>query len=287
MSPERGHPDWNDLAALAEGRAGDRSGELEQHLAGCRRCLAAYAEAVRLRTRELVAADSLAVPPAFRRAAAGAGPAAVSQGRPWRRRGLGAALAVIAGLVLIVVVRPGPLADPPDVDAVREALLAQAPAGMVLPDLMPAAGSEPAVYRGPDGGPGDLAAELAALGRRYARDPGAENAFWFGAGQLAAGQLQAASDLLREARRRHPDAMALQLLDAMASYRRSELARAETLLREVLVRRPDHPEARFNLALVLQETGRPAEARELVAGTAWREGTWLAGRAAALRDTLR
>ena len=52
MSPRDGHPDWNDLAALAEGRA-PASADLQRHLAGCRRCAAAFAEAVRLRTLEL------------------------------------------------------------------------------------------------------------------------------------------------------------------------------------------------------------------------------------------
>jgi predicted Zn-dependent protease len=141
------------------------------------------------------------------------------------------------------------------------------------------------VYRA--GGAGDLHRELEALALRRQQRPGAETAFWLAAGYLAAGRVQSATDLVREARRRHPDDERLLLLDAVVSYRRSDLGRAETLLREVLVRQPGHQAARFDLALVLQETGRADEARRLLDAASWSDDAWLAGRAQALRDTLR
>jgi tetratricopeptide (TPR) repeat protein len=286
MSPRDGHPDWNDLAALAEGAA-PASADLHRHLAGCRRCAAAYAEAVRLRALELEAPRHLVVPGGLLAAARAAGPAAGARTRP--RRALstpiiaGATLAVLA--LVAVAIRPGETPPPPELLTIRHALLEQAPAGMVLPGLAPEAGASLTVYR--DGGAGDLHDELEALAARRKDQPGAESAFWLAAGYLAAGRLQSATDLVREARRGHPEDARLLVLDAVVAYRRSDLGRAETLLREVLVRHPDHQEARFNLALLLQETGRLDEARALLESAPWRDGAWLADRAHALRDTLR
>ena len=285
MSPERGHPDWNHLAALAEGHPVDGAEALHRHLAGCRRCAAAYAEAARMRARELEAPESLTVPADYQALARDL--AGSRRRTPGRRRLLGAVAGAALGLTLLVLVRPATMTDSPELTAVRRALHEQAPSGMVLPGLQPHPGTRPTLYRGagPDGG--DLAAELLRLEQQHRQDPGSRQAFWLGAAQLAAGRLQAATDQVRAARRRHPGDLPLQLLDAVASYRRSDLGRAETLLREILVRRPDHREARFNLALVLQETGRTDEAARLLADIRWPAGSWLAGRVATLRDTLR
>ncbi len=285
MSPERGHPDWNHLAALAEGHPVDGAEALHRHLAGCRRCAAAYAEAARMHARMLAAPRSLAVPADYQALARD-----LAGGRrrtPRRRRLLGAVAGAAVGLALLVLVRPATVHDAPELAAVRQALHEQAPSGMVLPGLQPHPDAPPTLYRGAEADRGDLAAALLRLEQQHRRDPGSPEAFWLGAAQLAAGRLQAATDQVQAARRRHPEDLPLQLLDAVASYRRSDLGRAETLLREILVRRPDHPEARFNLALVLQETGRPDEAAGLLADIRWPAGSWLAGRVAALRDTLR
>ena len=285
MSPRDGHPDWNDLAALAEGTE-PATADLQRHLAGCRRCTAAYAEAVRLRTLELASPDSLYVSPSLIEAARQAGPAGQ---RPERRRPrltgvlAGTSLAVLA--LVTIMFRPDAVPPPPAYATVQAALLEQAPAGMVLPGLSPERGRDQAVYR--DGGGGDLSEELEILATRQRQDPGADTAFWLAAGYLAAGRLQSATDLVREARSHHPDDLRLLTLDAVTSYRRSDLGRAETLLREVLVRDPDHAAARFNLALVLQETGRSGEARRLLECNPWSDDPWLADRAAVLRDTLR
>lgn len=291
MSPRDGHPDWNDLAALAEGRTAAQAdasarADLQRHLAGCRRCAASYAEAVRLRTIEYAAPDLLAVPAELVAAAHAADPAGVRiQSRRPRLAAVlaGSAVAVLA--LVAVIIRPGGPTPPPELATIQAALLEQAPAGMVLPGISPAAESPQTVYRA--GGGDDLHRELEALALRRQQRPGAETAFWLAAGYLAAGRLQSATDLVREARRSHPDDERLLLLDAVVSYRRSDLGRAETLLREVLVHQPGHQTARFDLALVLQETGRADEARRLLDAAPWPEDTWLAGRAQALRDTLR
>ena len=285
MSPQDGHPDWNDLAALAEGNQ-SASVDLQRHLASCRRCTAAYAEAVRLRTLELVAPASFEVAPAMIEAARQTGPAGQ---RRWSRRPrltgvfAGATLAALA--LFAIMIRPGATPPPPAFAAIQAALLEQAPAGMVLPGLSPEQGRAQAIYR--DGGAGDLRKELEILANHQQQDPGADTSFWLAAGYLAAGRLQSATDLVREARRHHPDDLRLLTLDAVTSYRRSDLGRAETLLREVLVRDPDHAAARFNLALVLQETGCGGEARRLLERNPWADDPWLANRAAVLRDTLR
>jgi hypothetical protein len=285
MSPRDGHPDWNELAALAEGRQPEAA-DLHRHLAGCRRCAAAYAEAVRLRTLELAAPERFAPSPDLVEAARAAGPAGVRPGLPGRRRRqLVTGTAVLAVAVLAILFRPGAAPPPPDVAAIQAVLVQQAPAGMVLPGLSPAADREPAIYR--HGGTVDLHDELEALAAYRERRPGAESSFWLAAGYLAASRLPSATDLVREARRDHPDDLRLMILDAVASYRRSDLGRAETLLREVLVRDPDQRAARFNLALVLQETGRSRDAAQLLADHEWSGDPWLAGRVAAMRDTLR
>ena len=49
-------------------------------------------------------------------------------------------------------------------------------------------------------------------------------------------EMRIGTDLVREARRNHPEDPRLLILDAVASYRRSDLGRAETLLREALDR---------------------------------------------------
>jgi len=274
MSPRDGHPDWNDLAALAEGRAPAGSADLHRHLAGCRSCAAAYAEAVRIATRLATAPESLAVPPHLAAAARGASPATVTpsrRGRPWLRLG-GALAGALALLVVALALRPEPAGGSRRFPAIHAAHVEQAPAGMVLPDLTPAPGSPPVVYR--DGGAANLAAALDALASAYRAAP-------------AANRSAAATALVREARHRHPDDRRLQILDSLASYRRSDLGRAETLLREILVRDPRDPAARFDLALVLQELGRGAEARAVLDAGTWTGDPWLARRVDALRDTLR
>jgi len=287
MSPRDGHPDWNDLAALAEGRAPAGSADLHRHLAGCRSCAAAYAEAVRIATRLATAPESLAVPPHLAAAARGASPATVTpsrRGRPWLRLG-GALAGALALLVVALALRPEPAGGSRRFPAIHAAHVEQAPARIVLPDLTPAPGSPPVVYR--DGGAANLDAERDALASAYRDDPAAETAFWLGAGYLAANRIEAATALVREARHRHPDDRRLQILDSLASYRRSDLGRAETLLREILVRDPRDPAARFDLALVLQELGRGAEARAVLDAGTWTGDPWLARRVDALRDTLR
>jgi tetratricopeptide (TPR) repeat protein len=264
LSPRNDHPDWNDLAALAEGRH-TADPDIHRHLAGCRRCAAAYAEAVRARSRELAAPDSLTVPPDLVQAALAAGPAGSrpsTRPAPRRVRLAGAWGGAVAAMVVAVVVigLPGGPTPPPEFAAVRVAL---AGAGADLDDA------------------------LAALGRRHASDPGPETAYWLASGYLAAGRLDAAVDVIRDTRRHHPDDQDLLILDAAVSYRVSDLGRAETLLREVLVRDPGHAEARFDLAIVLQETGRGGEALRHLESTSWADGSWLARRAAAMRDTIR
>ena len=285
VSPRDGHPDWNDLAALAEGKAPARA-DLQRHLAGCRRCTAAFAEAVRLRALELEAPQQLVVPPDLVAAAREAGPAG-ARARPRHARSSGIlAGATVAALALVaIMVRPGETPPPPGLLAIQNALVEQAPAGMVLPGLSPAPDSRPTIYR--DAGSADLHDELEALAAYRRQNPGAESAFWLAAGYLADGRLQSATDLVREARRGHPEDLQLLILDAVVSYRRSDLGRAETLLREVLVRDPEQQQARFDLALVLQETGRGDEADALLESAAWRDDPWLADRVHALRDTLR
>ncbi|HNR21780.1 MAG TPA: tetratricopeptide repeat protein [Steroidobacteraceae bacterium] len=66
---------------------------------------------------------------------------------------------------------------------------------------------------------------------------------------------------VRAAAAAHPDDVAIQMLFGRVLWRAGDLAGAEALLRDLLARRGSMPQARSMLAMVLFESGRPAEAQ--------------------------
>lgn len=271
------HPDWNDLAALAEGADLPHADDLHRHLAGCRQCAAAHAEIVRI----ALDPERLVVPADLRQAAMAAGPASV-RSRSLRPRLLPAfATATALAAAVIFMVQMGADRGHP---AIQAALIEQTPSGLVLPGLIPDAASPSIIYR--DAGSAELEPELQALAAEYHHDQNVDTAFWLGSGYLAAGRIEAAADLMREARRLHPDDSRLIIVEAVAAYRRSRLDIAESLLHQILEADPDHAVARYNLALVLSESGRLDEAHVLLDGGSWTGDQDLHRHARALRDTL-
>jgi hypothetical protein len=98
-------------------------------------------------------------------------------------------------------------------------------------------------------------------------------AYWLVAGYLSSGDLRTASVYVTAARERFPKEPRLQILDAMTAYFRADFARSESLLRDVIHTGVDGPLAGIadvDLALVLRDQGRIAEARTLLLSVAER-----------------
>lgn len=291
-----GHLDANDLAALADGGAGEAASAAAQaHLAVCRSCMAAYGEAVRVAHRRATQPEAFALPAEYLAAglAAGSPPRrAATTGRPrtthWRPAA--AVSLAAAAIALAVVFAPGRNAGDlgrGDIVLIGDLLRAQSSAGPLAPDAEPRPGVAAPVYRSGQSLPPDLEEALQAAARKHGSAPtDPRQAYWLAAGYLAGGKVGAAVDLLRVARQRHPEDQRLLVLDGIAAYRASELARAEGLLREAVRRLPDDAVARFDLAVVLEEAGRVWEARQVLAAGDWPAGSEIGRRAAAMADSL-
>ena len=89
-------------------------------------------------------------------------------------------------------------------------------------------------------------------------------AYWLAAGYLATGLVDAARDVCADARRVHPDDLRLSTLDAIIAYLDRDYDRSETLLRAALEKNPDDPVVGINLAIVLEDSGDAAGARDIL-----------------------
>jgi hypothetical protein len=292
MTKPNDHLDPNDLAALADGAEVAHSEALHAHLAGCRSCLAAYAEAVRAAHLRARRPDAFTVPAELLAAAlAAGGPRRRTAAAPTHRwRPALAAMAATAVVGLAVALAPGWQAgrlDRADITAISALLRDQSAAGPLLPGVGTPAGGTTPVYRSGGASTADLGRALQEAASRHGsspRDP--RQAFWLGAGYLGVGQLGTAVDLIRLARQMHPQDQPLLVLEGVAAYRASELARAEVLLREALRREPADAVARFDLAVVLADAGRTWEAQQVLAAGTWPGGSEVARRVAAMADSL-
>ena len=99
-------------------------------------------------------------------------------------------------------------------------------------------------------------------------------------GLLATGSLDLARLMTENARRVLPNDTSWQQLAAVVAFRENDLARAEILLRGVLVVEPQNFEALFNLAMVLTAGNQLPEAREAFGIVALRDEFPLAQRRA-------
>ncbi len=89
-------------------------------------------------------------------------------------------------------------------------------------------------------------------------------ACWLVGGYIATGQIDAARDLASSARRQHPEDPRIASLSALVAYMDGDYTRSEALLREALETESDNAAAGINLAVVLDELGKEAEAREIL-----------------------
>lgn len=284
------HVDLEILAALAEGSLGpDDAAAVRIHLATCRSCTAAYADAVRYRAAWLAKPEAfappvaevraldhsvsralgLAAPPPPRRAvpawlSAAAALAVVSVGAAWFARGH---RPEVTGLELA--------------PAVRTATEVASSRGLVLPGGERLAGEPVPEMRS---GSGEVTPELeqqanALLqsyegGRRSAAD-----AAGLVAALLAVSDLDGARTYAREGLRNHPRDVRLMVLYAAALQRDNDVAAAEAQLREAHRLAGRDPVVALDLALVLRQRGHDAEARKLLQQVARSRVAPLAGRA--------
>lgn len=258
MTQRPEHPDWNELAALAESGPEAMDPELLAHLAVCPRCLAAYGDAVQCLDEVLAERVPLA-------------PVARSRVVPLHRRrsnqvwGAGALAAAAVLLVLLMPRNPAIFAPEDPRTELQTRLSELSVEGPIYPGVIRLAAAGNERYRA--GGPVTAEADalLAPWQERFAADPAdSDAAYWLTVGHLAAGRLHFADETLRRALQRHPHATSLRHLDAITAYRLSDLERAEAALLGLLADRPEDDFARFNQALVLSETGRTDEARAIL-----------------------
>jgi len=291
------HINDEDLAALVEGNLEEsRRAEARAHMARCRRCLAAYAEAVRFGARDFSGAS---LPPTsasvLRRAYAVAqdrGQRALGHGgrRALRWAGATASLAAAAAIVAIVVHQtdsgPGLHLNPAQSCILRVAVEHASLHEMIIPGGEGLSGGGQRSHR--DATPvrevnaestAAAIAELAAAGEGNRLSP--EEAVWLVASLAAAGRTTEARASLQRSRAAGLADPRLQHLEAVLAYLDGDLASAEALLRRLLAEQPDDPLVAFNLGYLLDAQQRINEARPLLeAVTRQVAGTPLAERAA-------
>ena len=294
------HVSEQDLASLAEGSlVAEREPVVRAHVARCRRCLAAYAEAARYRVflldrpegvrasdamialgatvegRETEPGPEPSAPPDPGRAwVHPPGPAdRVRKVQPPRRRALAGALGLAAAGVAVLAFAllprgstrlPG-LGDA-DGEALRSAAVRVSGGEMMLPGVEHDLGGELATGRSLM--PSDsqqLESTISVLARQLHEDRlTKEGAYWLGVAYLAAGRSDAARKTTDASRARFPGDARLATLDAVIAYHESDFARAEEGLRRALAASPQDALGLFNLGFLLCETGRTAEARPLL-----------------------
>jgi tetratricopeptide (TPR) repeat protein len=281
IPPGNGHIEIETLAALAEGRVGEpMATDLAAHLAECRSCMAAYADAVRYASAWRATPGAFTPTPAMVREGERVAASRGSRRSLARRFAPVVGLAVLAAAAGFVAWRMQPSVPV----ALRAALERESSQSLVLPGGESGADRQTPVQRGADGGDVVLEAAVSQAVRRY--ESGARSAsaaYQAAAGLMISGNLDAARDYVTEGLAAHPDDRALGILSAALAFRNSDLAGAETALRGVLRRSPADDVATLDLAIVLAERGARAESRSLLERLIAREpGTPLARRAAKL-----
>jgi tetratricopeptide (TPR) repeat protein len=260
---------------MTELEGSDPDDRVAKHLAECRYCMAVYAELVRARARFSLQPDSDRPPAALLEIAKGipsSAKARRARAAAWRDgRHVAPALAAMAvGVALLVVLRGTGFEPwrgvPPGLQrSISERLREDSHGGLLYAsDLLPHA-------RGVRGGEGDAKdPDLGPLMQAYAAHPqSAEVAYWLIAGLLGWNQLRDADPYLRESLQRFPDDARFHNLAAILAYKKSDLPTAEGELSSALAIQRDAA-ALVNLAQVLQEQERAAEAQTLLSEVLWR-----------------
>ena len=280
LSPEGAHLSEETLAVLAErGAQGLADERALQHLARCRSCLAAYADAVRYRTAWLAAPELFAP---------GGGSLPKVAGVPTRRRVIPWAAA--AAVLLVVGVgapflnrakSPAPPASGP-----IAALLERASAtDLVYHGGERGAAAEPRSYRA--GGVENRAADSAIeeLRQRYEANAARSlpDLYALAAAFTAAGRTDLAHDYVQEGRALAPEHPGFLLLAAVLANRERDPQRADQLMRQARALAPHDATLMLDHAILLAESGASAEAAALLRQVIRREpGSALASRAGRL-----
>lgn len=275
LSPE-------DIAVFVEGAAGGfESARTSAHLSTCESCFEAYQYALRFAAGGAAEADGAPGQRAVRAAKriAGGGHRRPHFDRRGARRWIasigphgrfGLAAAGFALFIAAVVwLRPVPVGEGFDPRSelyapVTEAMIRTSERNvLVLPGVENRIGDDPAVYRsGAATTTADLDASLFRLSEDY-WDEGvsADAAQWLISGYLATGQLDNARSYVEDARKRYPDETVFVALDAVVAYGENDLAKAAELLRSALEADPENVLYRFDLGVVLRESGDSSGAR--------------------------
>lgn len=269
------------LATLAEeGRSAADARTLD-HLACCRTCMAAYADAVRYRTA-WVGSQGMFEP-------AGAEPGAATASRP---RGmnwlpLAAGLAIVLGIGAWLLVRPAPrLAGPSGPIA---GLLERASSSdLVLPGGERGAARPAEPYRGDSSENRAVEAAVEELRVRYEHGGRSiPDLLALATALTASGRNDLAHDYVVEGRARAPEHAGFLLLAAAIERREGNLVQAERLLRQARAKASGDVTLMLDHAIVLSETGANDEARALLQEvTRQAPGSPLAERAERLSRSL-
>lgn len=277
LSFETGHLSEETLAVLAErGAHGVGDERSLQHLARCRSCMAAYADAVRYRTAWLAAPELFAP-------SAGA-PVPNFAAQP-KRRGMGPWPAAAA--VLLAVGLGAPLLNrakaPAPATGPIAALLERASAtDLVYHGGERGAAAQPQSYRA--GGVENRAADSAIeeLRQRYEVNAARSlpDLYALAAALTAAGRTDLAHDYVQEGRALAPEHPGFLLLAAVLANRERDPQRADQLMRQARALAPNDATLMLDHAILLEESGSRAEASALLRQVIRRApGTALASRA--------
>jgi len=263
----------DELALLAEGKAGEAAEKFRSHLAHCKSCFEAYQEAVEFHARALAGKEPHA-PPEL-----------VQNGRnvPVRRgktKGVTRAprgrmiLATLGGLVALAAVwiflgpsgshgpRPKSVLTAENVVALAQVSgQASQQGSIVYPDALWGESEQP--LRGEGSLSSDLGLiieQLQELAKERKISP--HDLFWLISAELATGNLDMARVHLRDA----PTDSDIRFLKlhAILAYKESNLTVAEGDLRHILGTNPNDSESELNLGILLLEKGQTPQAIELL-----------------------
>ena len=249
------------LAALTEPGAPTPDESVVSHLAECRHCTAVWAEFVRARTKFSLRPDADMPSESLLEIAKGIPKASSTW---WTKQRVAATLAPIAAAIVFIFAWQSrrhelrPMITPDQKRAISERLRQDSYGGLLYKGDLP---PRPRGTRGSehDSEGANLEPFLSALA---GVPPSAEDAWWFVADLLSANRRLDADTYLQQSLQRFPEDARFHNLAAIRAYKDSDLATAETELRTARAIEPS-ASALFNLACVLQEQGRTAEASDL------------------------
>lgn len=307
MGPPENHLTTEQIALIIEGKvdARDWAGFLD-HIRGCRECSDALQDAAVY--YEVPAPDledsegALALAEAGRDLlgkdrAASTFPDRKSVGFLHRRIVRYAAFATAAGMILVIGMMMGNLMQRQsdsivdnDRSPIQVAIEIKSSSGQII---LPGGedglqGSDPVYRSGQIPLKGKLKESVDALYEEYrGSTASSEVTYWLLSAYLATDQIEIARDIAADARKRFPEDDRIKSLYAIIALMDEDYPRSESVFRDVLESNADDSATRLNLALVLIEQNKLAEARALLSRVIEEEsGTPLALRAESILTSL-